>query len=176
MPLKDTITQLNTRVEKLEKRATSLPSSFSNKMENILKKKEEEEEKEKETQIDSIKTLYEEGIKKNKLTMDVSNLPKIVEYSVQFVEDFFKLTMQILGVIFENKRERGRFKKEMCVNLISEYIQDFDINLLSNLIEEIVTLLFNRDFYEEKKDEEMNKRKKKNSGSLRKVKKILNPF
>lgn len=178
MKLKETITELNERMAKLEgKFSNENTIDFPHKMDEIKNRKELEEKDKKEKEMTSIVTIYKEGIANNKLEIVYHNLPKIVEFSVQFVEEFFLVAAKILNIVLSNKKDKSEFKLDMCLNLMRELFTFSleDMPLISSMIDEVVKLLFNREKYEEVKDKEIVKRKKKN-GSIRKIKKILNPF
>jgi len=118
---------------------------------------------------------FTQGLDKNKIDVSIKNLPKIIEYAVKFVEQFFNTIVTNLNVHIYKKEQSGVFKLQTCITFIKEILDlsIFDDNLFINMINEIVDLLFNRKKLEEKETEEKLRRKGKKNGSLRKISKIL---
>lgn len=175
MTIKETINRLNDRISQLENKSTE--ATFSNKMEELKNKQDDCEKLKREKEMESLVSIYKEGAVNNQLEIDFSNMPKIVEYSIKFVEEFFTLASSILNVVFKTKSDKSFFKREMCLNLMKEL---FDINdglipLIINTIDEIVMLLFNKNKYENSIDKEVSRRNNKNN-SVRKIKKIFLRF
>jgi len=175
------IKSLHNRLSKLEKtHGGTTPNNtlsihhidFIEKMKSIEINQHQKEEEQKVLELENIRSIYKSGLEENKIEPSISNLPKIVEYSVQFVERFFLVISKILDVVLTNKNDRSLFKIQSCINFITEFI-DTDGDLIKNLINQTVDLLFNRKKYEEKIDSEKLKRKGKKNGSLRKISKIL---
>lgn len=175
MTIKETIDRLNDRITKLENKSTE--TNFLNKMEELKNKQDDCEKIKRENEMASLVTIYKEGVSNNKLEIELSNLPKIVEYSIKFVEEFFTVASSILNVVFKSKNDKSHFKREMCLNLMNELfnIEDGLIPLIINTIDEIVMLVFNKDKYEVSVDKEVSRRKNKNN-SVRKMKKIFLRF
>jgi len=173
MPLNEKIRDFDKRLSKLEKKPSE--ENFPSRMESFKLKIEERKHQQMEKDIERVSHLYHTGLENNRISLSFANLPKIVEFSVQFVEDSFKLLAQFLNIVFQNKEDKSKFKLDMCINLIGEIFDNIDYSFLVNLIEEIVRLLFNREKYEEEKEKEKIKRKE-GGGSLRRIKKIIQPF
>jgi len=179
--IRDTIEQLNERISKLEGKRPVEPvfspldkpplelSSFVSKMEDLKNKQVDDEMSKMNKEMSGVISIYKEGIGNNKLELEISNLPKIVEYSIKFVEEFNVIVSNILKIVHKSKDEKSFFKREMCLNLINEII-DVDnklIHLIVNIIEELVILDFNKNKYDNAIEKEVSKRKHKNNKSRR---------
>jgi len=173
-PLKQKIDDIEKRLDQLDKDQGI--DSFTKKMTNIHDNEEKKKKKDAELSLDHVKHQYMETLKSNNLEIKVPDLPKIVEATVLFVEKTWDVMAKIVDVAID-KNTKGTFKLQSAINLITELFEDIDMDLLTNMINQMVDLVINHDKYFEKVEEEKNKRlDRKHSGSIRRAKKIILPF
>jgi hypothetical protein len=155
------IKSLHERLTKLEEANDIAPdNSLLQKMKNIDVIQQQNQKDNKLKQLDDIKTKYSDGLASNGIEPTLPNLPKLIEYSVQFVEQFHEMIAKIMDVVLTNPQEQAIFKLETCFSIVTEFIET-DSDLIKNLINQTVTLLFNKTNYTQKVEDEKLKRKGK---------------
>jgi hypothetical protein len=104
--------------------------------------KEENYKNKQKKELNEKEQLYNKGLidvvgDKEKRTM--ADIPKIVEYTVAFVE---KYAYQFAFIL--NEIVTGEFKLTTAISLIKNVVHDIDIDFMIALVEEFVYLMFNK--------------------------------
>jgi len=147
---------LSEQVKQMQKDTLSVaPDTFEGKLITKKKEKEFEKQREKVMKLSNTKSHFKANLLANledEKNINLTNLPKIIEYAVLYVEKNADKIAEIVETVVDSE-----FKLDTCINLIMDLIQDIDISLLISMINEIVYLLFNKE-----KHETQLKRKKSN--------------
>ena len=131
------IKSITTRLKSLEdKLDNDLPrDKFEDKMlSGILKSKEQRTKNE----LNKIKQHYIEGLQDNHIG-EFKNIFKIIEYTVLWIEKNIGKIALLMNTIVT-----GEFKLQTAVTLITELIDDVDLDFLEESIGNMVEILFNR--------------------------------
>ena len=91
------------------------------------------------TQLDLVTEHFQNGVTKSFPDTGIGFLSYVVQYTVTYVETNISQIAQIL-----NTNVSGNLKLQIALSFLQNYYQGLDMTFLTNIIEHMVDLLFNK--------------------------------